>query len=147
MNVAIGGNWWCRSRHAETNLETSLKIGQSGASATVVRAILSVLFLGSAIFVIRDNLQQIIENPTLGVDHTYNRRAELVREIEGVDKPGKEEWISLAFGDGMRFFAFLANHLPEDAVLIFPRDDAGYIKPTQYFRIGSGAIKVRTPPA
>ena len=116
------------------------------AIGATVRLALALLFLAVGTCIIVYNVRETIDNPELGAKHVLLTHIELAREIEGISNPTKQEMINLTMGDGMRFFAFLRDHLPEDTFLIFPRDEIGYLQPTEYLRMGFGAISATLHP-
>jgi len=81
---------------------------------------LVLLILSLGVVVIINNVKEIVNNPVLDVNFVFSRRAELIREIEGVDNFSKQELINLDRGDGMRFLAFARQYLSEDTILVFP---------------------------
>ena len=83
---------------------------------------LVLLFFSLGIVVIIYNVKEIVNNPILGVNVVYSRRAKLIRQIEGVYNFSKQELINLDRGDGMRFLAFAQQHLSEDSILVFPAE-------------------------
>ena len=97
------------------------------------RATLALALLGVTAFIAVYNFREISRNPDLGTNYVYQRRSELVRLIEGISPPTNQGMINLFGGDGMRFVVFLAEHLPEDTLVIFPTDKSGYLQPPGIF--------------
>lgn len=98
------------------------------------RATMALAFLGITVLIVGYNVKEIGFNPDLGAKYVYGRRAEVARQIEGVGQPTTQGMINLFGGDGMRFVAFLAEHLPDDATVVFPTDKpGGYMKPSGIF--------------
>ena len=107
--------------------------------AAAIRILLASAFLLAVASVTVYNVRQLQDNPELGTKYVYSRRAELIREIEGVAPPTKETLINLALGDGMRFVNFLADNLPEDTSVIFPANTSGSPEASPLFRYAGPA--------
>ena len=115
-------------------LARARRILQSPRARDARRSLLAGLFLIAVAWVTVYNLRQLQDNPDLGTKYVYSRRAELIREIEGVQPPTKETLINLALGEGMRFVSFLAKTLPEDTSVVFPVDQSGASQPSEFFQ-------------
>ena len=91
----------------------------------VLRVFALLLFVGSAAFILKYNVSQMMEHPDVGINYVLFRRTELAREVEGTDRLGKEELISLTLGDAMRLVLFISRSLPDDALVVFPEVEPG----------------------
>jgi hypothetical protein len=85
-------------------------------------SLIILVFLGVTAFAVCYNIYILTTHPDLGIDYVLFRRAELIKDTEGIKDFSKQELINLYIGDGMRFIAFLRKNLPDDSVVILPKD-------------------------
>ena len=101
----------------------------------LARVAMALVFLGLTFFIIGYNVNKMVTIRELGTNYLRGL-GRTVQEVEGTPRPTKQGMINLYFGDGMRFVAFLAEHLPKNATVVFPVDKltpGGAMQPRAYF--------------
>ena len=114
-----------------------------------MHVVLATLFAVASAAIIVYNVRGILGNLELGTRYRLVRMAQLVQEIEGVGNPSKQEMINLTLGDGMRFFAYLRERLPEDTLLIFPSNASNAehdLQPEEIGRVGAIGFRATLHP-